>query len=61
VPHAAQSGANSHFTYTLQYTHQAGSHEVLGTTVTVSGASKPVYKYSGPLTSDKVIAISYHA
>jgi len=61
VPHAAKRGANGQFAYALEYTRQAALHEVLTTTITVSGASRPVYKYSGHLTGDKVIALAYHA
>lgn len=59
VPHAAIQGDDGRYTYVVDYTRQAGLQQVLNTTISVPGSSRPAYQFAGRLEGDKLITISF--
>lgn len=59
VPHAATHTRDGKWAYTLDFQHQAGSHQTLNLTITAAGAKKPLVRFNNTLDQDHVFTVSY--
>jgi|GEM_PF-5580465 len=59
VPHAATRLKSGGWNYSIDFQHQAGSHQTLDLNVTLQGSKKPAIHYNGPLNQDLKFSVHY--